>query len=611
MNYSILDFLKLIGSLGMFLYGMKVMSEGLQKVAGNRLSSILTVMTKNRVAGVFTGILVTALIQSSSATTVMIVSFVNAGLLSLGQSVSVVMGANVGTTVTAWIISIFGFKVNIGAMALPVIGLAIPLIFSGNAKRKSWGEFLVGFAFLFMGLDFLKNSVPDIKGNAQILEFLAEYTSMGYTSVLLFMLIGAVLTVIVQSSSATLAITLIMCSKGWLSYEVAAAMVLGENIGTTITANVAALSANVSAKRAAMAHFMFNIFGVCWMLIVFFPFTKMIARIVTEYGPGNPNELMAFMHTASPEVIDQIMSGKLSENSDPAMAGVAAQYANMQVAVSYALSLFHTVFNIINVLVMVWFVNMYVKIVTKLIPQTQSDEEFHLQYISSGMLSANELSLLQVKKETVVFAQRTERMHGMVRELLKEKENSESFSKLYSRIEKYEKISDRMEVEIANYLNHIVEKNISYGSEGQIRSMFKVVDEIESIGDSCYHLARTMVRKSEAHVVFTPEIVANIERMFALTGESLTMMAQILEKNEILEGDMNKALYKEDEINNFRNQLRNENIENVKNGLYEYQAGTFYMDLISESEKLGDYIINVLEALKEKRRMQTVINNKK
>ncbi len=601
MDYSILDFFKLIGSLGLFLYGMKIMSEGLQKVAGDRLRSILTVMTKNRLMGVMTGILVTALIQSSSATTVMVVSFVNAGLLSLAQSITVIMGANVGTTVTAWIISIFGFKVNISVFAIPLIGLSIPLIFSSKSKRKSWGEFIIGFAFLFMGLDFLKNSVPDIKSNPQILEFLTVYTDMGYASVFLFLLIGTILTIVVQSSSATMAITLIMCSKGWISYEIAAAMVLGENIGTTITANLAAIKANVSAKRAALGHFMFNIFGVIWLLILFYPFTSMVSWIVTEFGPGDPSALMNFVNTTDPAIVNQL-SQNASKIQDQGLLPLKAEFESMQVSVSYALSLFHTIFNITNVLLMIWFVNLYVKIVTRLIPQKQNDEEFQLKYISSGMLSTGELSLLQVKKETIVYAERTQRMLAMSQSLFYEKEGSESYSKLYSRIEKYEKISDRMELEIANYLNHITANNISYGSENQIRGMFKVVDEIESIGDSCYHMARTMIRKSEAHVVFTPKIVENIEQMFKLTTQALDHMTSILAQNEMLESDLNKAYNKEDEINNFRNQLRNDNIESVKLGEYEYQAGTFYMDLISESEKLGDYVINVLEALREKRR---------
>ena len=504
-------------------------------------------MTRNRVMGVFTGILITALIQSSSATTVMVVSFVNAGLLSLAQSISVIMGANVGTTVTAWIISIFGFKVNIATFAIPLMALAVPLLFTSNSHRKSWGEFLMGFSFIFLGLDFLKNSVPDIRSNPQILSFLTDYTDMGFGSVLLFMLIGAILTVIVQSSSATMAITLIMCSKGWISFDIAAAMVLGENIGTTITANMAALNANVSAKRAALAHLMFNIFGVLWMLALFFPFTKMVAWIVTQYGPGDPTQLMNFVDVTDPAIVNQLNENTINA-TDAGVLKLKTEYQNMQVATSYALSLFHTIFNITNVLLMIWFVNLYVKIVNKIIPQKQNDEEFQLRYISSGMLSTGELSLLQVKKETVVYAERTQRMLLLTHDLFHEKEGSESYSKLFSRIEKYEKISDRMELEIANYLNHITTNNISYGSENQMRSMFKVVDEIESIGDSCFHLARTMIRKSEAHVEFTPYIIENVDKMFKLTQQALENMTSILAKNEMLETDLNKAFNKEDEI---------------------------------------------------------------
>ena len=595
MDYSFIDFLTLIGSLGMFLYGMKIMSEGLQKVAGDRLRSILTAMTKNRVMGLLTGVLVTALIQSSSATTVMVVSFVNAGLLSLAQSVSVIMGANIGTTITAWIISIFGFKVSISAMSIPLIAISIPFIFSSNDKRKSIGEFLIGFAFLFMGLDFLKNAVPDIKSNPEILSFLVEYTNMGYISVFLFVIIGTILTIVVQSSSATMAITLIMCSKGWIPLDIAAAMVLGENIGTTITANLAAINGNVSARRAAFSHFMFNIFGVIWGLLLFYPFIRMISSLVAGLGYGDPNALVAFVSKLDSNTIAMLNEGNAPE-------ALQHQYEDMTVATTYALSLFHTIFNIINVFVMIWFVNMYVKIVTTIIPQKDNDEEFQLRYISSGMLSTGELSLLQVKKETIAFAERTQRMLVMVKDLLHEQEGTEEFNKLFSRIEKYEKISDRMELEIANYLNQIDPASVSVDSEIQIRSMYKIVDEIESIGDSCYHMGRTLVRKMESSTKFTNEIVENIEAMLLLCDQALTNMTAILSKNELLEYDLNKAYNKEDEINNFRNQLRHENIENVKKNIYGYQSGTFYMDIISESEKIGDFIVNVLDALKEKRK---------
>ena len=604
MEYSFYDFLKLIGSLGMFLYGMKVMSEGLQKVAGDRLRSILTAMTTNRVTGILTGVLITALIQSSSATTVMVVSFVNAGLLSLAQSITVIMGANVGTTVTAWIISIFGFKVSISSFAIPLIGLSIPLIFSGNSRRRSWGEFIVGFAFLFLGLDFLKGSVPDIQSNPAILSFLTEYTNLGYLSIFLFLLIGTVLTIVVQSSSATMAITLIMCSKGWISFDIAAAMVLGENIGTTITANMAALSANISAKRAAFAHFLFNILGVCWVLLLFYPFTRMIATLVTEFSSfGSPYELAQFIKNTDPAIINQI-SEMQEKPTDPALAAISSQYQSLQVSVSYALSLFHSVFNIINVLIMGWFLKAYVFIVTRVIKQKKNDdEEFQLKYISGGMLSTSELSLLQVKKEIQVYAERTHRMFGMVRDLLHTKEGSEEYSKLYSRIEKYEQISDRMELEIANYLNKVADGRLSYEGKLQVTAMLTMVTEIESMGDSCYHLARTLIRKQEAKTQFTDEIVSNIDTIFKLVDDAINNMMQILPQNELEESDLNRTYNKETEINNFRNVLRITNIENVNAKKYEYQAGTFYMDLVEEAEKLADYIVNVVEALKEKRKV--------
>ena len=604
MEYSFYDFLKLIGSLGMFLYGMKVMSEGLQKVAGDRLRSILTAMTTNRVTGILTGVLITALIQSSSATTVMVVSFVNAGLLSLAQSITVIMGANVGTTVTAWIISIFGFKVSISSFAIPLIGLSIPLIFSGNSRRRSWGEFIVGFAFLFLGLDFLKGSVPDIQSNPAILSFLTEYTNLGYLSIFLFLLIGTVLTIVVQSSSATMAITLIMCSKGWISFDIAAAMVLGENIGTTITANMAALSANISAKRAAFAHFLFNILGVCWVLLLFYPFTRMIATLVTEFSSfGSPYELAQFIKNTDPAIINQI-SEMQEKPTDPALAAISSQYQSLQVSVSYALSLFHSVFNIINVLIMGWFVNAYVFIVTRVIKQKKNDdEEFQLKYISGGMLSTSELSLLQVKKEIQVYAERTHRMFGMVRDLLHTKEGSEEYSKLYSRIEKYEQISDRMELEIANYLNKVADGRLSYEGKLQVTAMLTMVTEIESLGEFCYLLARTLIRKQEAKTQFTDEIVSNIDTIFKLVDDAINNMMQILPQNELEESDLNRTYNKETEINNFRNVLRITNIENVNAKKYEYQAGTFYMDLVEEAEKLADYIVNVVEALKEKRKV--------
>lgn len=600
MDYSFFDFLTLVGSLGLFLYGMKIMSEGLQKVAGDKLRAILSAMTTNRFTGVLTGILITALIQSSSATTVMVVSFVNAGLLSLAQSISVIMGANVGTTITAWIISLFGFKVNISVFSLPLIGICIPLIFSNKSKRKSWGEFLMGFAFLFMGLDFLKSSVPDLQSNPEILSALQGYTSMGYLSILLFLFIGSVLTVIVQSSSATVAITLIMCTKGWIPFEMAAAMVLGENIGTTITANIAAISANVSARRAAIAHLMFNIFGVIWMLILFYPFTKMIAWIVTNYGPGNPYEMMAFLDGLSPETIAQITTPGITL-TDPHLIQLQEQLLSLQVSVSYGLSLFHTIFNITNVCIMIWFVKLYVKVCSAIIkPKGGDEEEFQLRYITAGMLSTSELSLMQAKKEIAVYGDRTLRMIHMVKDLFYEK-NEDTFLKTYSRIEKYENISDRMEIEIANYLSYVSEGRLSSESKDEIRTMLRAVTEIESIADACNNLARSIKRRNEFKADFTPEQNHNIDQMLDLVEQALVRMNNILHKQEVVPEDINQSYNIENEINNYRNQLKVHNIEDINNKKYDYQVGVYYMDMVGECEKLGDYILNVVQAIIEKK----------
>lgn len=599
MDYSFFDFLTLVGSLGLFLYGMKIMSEGLQKVAGDKLRSILSAMTTNRFTGVLTGILITALIQSSSATTVMVVSFVNAGLLTLAQSISVIMGANVGTTVTAWIISLFGFKVDVSVFALPIIGLCIPLIFSSKSKRKSWGEFLMGFAFLFMGLAYLKNSVPDLQSHPEVLAFLQNYTSMGYTSLLIFLLLGTVLTVIVQSSSATVAITLIMCTKGWIPFEMAAAMILGENIGTTITANLAALSANTSAKRAAIAHLMFNVFGVIWVMALFYPFTNMIAWIVTNYGPGNPKAMYDFLSTLDPETISAITSGNAL--TDPRLIDLQKQLMSLQVSVSYGLSLFHTVFNIANICIMIWFVRFYVYICSAIIKSKDSEEEeFQLKYISSGMLSTSELSLMQARKEMALFGERTYRMLDMVKELMSEK-SEDKFLEIFNRIEKYESISDRMEVEIANYLTYVSEGRLSSEGKEETRIMLRAVTEIESIADSCYNIARAVKRRNEGKSVFTEEQNKRIDKMISLVDKALQRMNVVLNKQEIVPDDINVSYNLENDINNYRSQLKTKNLEDVDNKVYDYQDGVYYMDMIAEFEKLGDYILNVVQAIIEKK----------
>ena len=563
MEYSFYDFLKLIGSLGLFLYGMKIMSEGLQKVAGDRLRSILTAMTTNRVTGVLTGVLITALIQSSSATTVMVVSFVNAGLLTLAESISVIMGANIGSTVTAWIISIFGFKVDMAAFALPLLAIALPLIFSGKSNRKSVGEFIFGFSFLFMGLSYLKANAPDLNANPEMLAFVQNYTDMGFFSILLFLFIGTILTMIVQASAATMAITLIMCANGWISLELGAALVLGENIGTTITANLAALTANTQAKRAALAHFVFNVFGVIWVLIIFHPFMQLVNWVVDT-----------FFQTSNPEV-----------------------------AISYKLSAFHSIFNICNVCILIWGVKLIERTVCALIHPKEEDEEPRLRFITGGMLSTAELSILQARKEIHLFAERTHRMFGMVQDLL-HTEKDDDFNKLFSRIEKYENISDNMELEIANYLNQVSEGRLSSESKLQIRAMLREVTEIESIGDSCYNLARTINRKRQTNQDFTEKQYEHIHFMMKLTNDALAQMIVVVEKPEHQSIDINKSFNIENEINNYRNQLKNQNILDVNNKEYDYQMGVYYMDIIAECEKLGDYIVNVVEAssdVKEKK----------
>ncbi len=563
MEYSFYDFLKLIGSLGLFLYGMKIMSEGLQKVAGDRLRSILTAMTTNRVTGVLTGVLITALIQSSSATTVMVVSFVNAGLLTLAESISVIMGANIGTTVTAWIISIFGFKVDMAAFALPLLAIALPLIFSGKSNRKSVGEFIFGFSFLFMGLSYLKANAPDLNANPEMLAFVQNYTDMGFFSILLFLFIGTILTMIVQASAATMAITLIMCANGWISLELGAALVLGENIGTTITANLAALTANTQAKRAALAHFVFNVFGVIWVLIIFHPFMQLVNWVVDT-----------FFQTSNPEV-----------------------------AISYKLSAFHSIFNICNVCILIWGVKLIERTVCALIHPKEEDEEPRLRFITGGMLSTAELSILQARKEIHLFAERTHRMFGMVQDLL-HTEKDDDFNKLFSRIEKYENISDNMELEIANYLNQVSEGRLSSESKLQIRAMLREVTEIESIGDSCYNLARTINRKRQTNQDFTEKQYEHIHFMMKLTNDALAQMIVVVEKPEHQSIDINKSFNIENEINNYRNQLKNQNILDVNNKEYDYQMGVYYMDIIAECEILGDYIVNVVEAssdVKEKK----------
>lgn len=560
---TFLNALSLLGSLALFLYGMKIMSEGLQKFAGDRLRNILAAMTRNRVMGVLTGILITALIQSSSATTVMVVSFVNAGLMTLAQSIGVIMGANVGTTVTAWIISAIGFKVNIALFALPLLAVGLPLIFNSKSSRKSVGEFVFGFSFLFMGLSYLQSSAEAMNMGEWVANGLAHFgAGDNFITILVFVIVGALVTMIVQASAATMAITLMLFDMQipGFGFEQAAALAMGQNIGTTITANLAALTANTQARRAAMAHLLFNVFGVVVVLLCFHPFCNATSWFVTDVMHQPANDL-------------------------------------------FKLSAFHTAFNVINVLLLIWFVKAIERIVCVLLPMKEADEEYRLRFISRGLLSTAELSILEAQKEIHLFAERTHRMFGMVRDLL-HTEKDDDFNKLFSRIEKYENISDSMELEIANYLNQVSEGRLSSESKLEIRSMLREVTEIESIGDSCYNLARTINRKRQINQDFTERQYDHIHFMMKLTDDALSQMIVVIEHPSHQMQDVNKSFNLENEINNYRNQLKNQNILDVNNKEYDYQMGVYYMDIIAECEKLGDYVVNVVEAssdIKEKK----------
>lgn len=606
MDYSFLDFLGLLGAVGLFLYGMKVMSEGLQKAAGDRLRNILSAMTRNRFTGLLTGCAITALIQSSSASTVMVVSFVNAGLMTLAQSMAVIFGANVGTTFTAWIIALFGFKVDISVVVLPLIGLAVIMLFMNKSKIKSMGEFLIGFALLFMGLNMISDYVPDLQSNPEMFEALKGYADMGIVSVVIFMLVGMIVTAIIQSSAATFAIVLIMCSKGWIPFDLACAVVLGSNIGTCITPLLASMGANVAAKRTAMSHLLFNFLGMLWCMCIFVPFASFNAWLTQKIGQGDPNALYGFVNDlaqSNPELYGHLFDGSLPAGHD--MVRLVGQ---MQMSVSFGLSLFHTVFNIVNVCVMIWLTNVYVKVVEWLVPaKKHDDEEFTLKFISRGLLNASELNIAQAEKEMSVYAERVSRMIGMAHDLIHTKERSEDFNRLYSRLEKYEDISDRMELEIARYLNRCAEGRLSNEGKHRIAAMLGIVGEIESIADCCMGVGKILSRKIESNAQFTPEIYEKIDTMYRYLDQAMTMMLDELRDLEnVTERPLIDSYNKEREINNLRNSYRTANIENINAGKYEYQAGIYFMDIISDLERTGDYIINVVDTIKDSFRRKTV-----
>jgi phosphate:Na+ symporter len=587
MNYTIIDFISLLGAVCLFLYGMKVMSEGLQKVAGDRLRTILGVMTKNRVTGVITGVLITALIQSSSASTVMVVSFVNAGLMSMAQSMAVIFGANVGTTFTTWIISAFSFEVNISDYSILLLAVGVPMLFMKKSAYKSMGEFLIGFCFLFMGLDLISQYVPNLQENPEMLKFMSGYTSLGFGSVLIFFCIGLVLTMVAQSSAATFAITLIMCSQSWISFELGCAIILGGNIGTTITPVLASLSGNLAAKRTAMGHVLFNVIGSVIVLCVFHPFTTLVADITGICQGLNPLS------------IDAAQEAGMADSTLLNPAGGLTSKA--QAAVAFGLAMFPTVFNTFNLLIMIWFTDLYVKAVCWIMPTRHKDmeEEFSLKYIGRGMLSASELNIAQAQKEIVVYGERVHRMLGMARDLIHLKEKDEKYTSTYNRIEKYEEISDRMEIEIGNYLNHVAEGRLSPESKMRISGMLRIISEIESIADGCFNVAKTLARKNRNHVDLEAPVLQEIDTMYQMVDGAMENMLGILREMETPEGSKIVTAYnKEREINNLRNRLRDDNIFNINSKKYDYQEGIFFMDLIGEAEKLGDYMLNVVEGVK-------------
>ena len=558
---SIWIFFKIIGSLALLIYGMKVMSEALQKMAGSQLRHILATMTKNRFTGMLTGMFVTCSVQSSSATTVMTVSFVNAGLLTLAQAISVIMGANIGTTLTAWIMSL-GFNVDLTTVIFPAFFVGIILIYSKS--RRYIGDFLFGIAFLFFSLVLLSAAGKelDLEHNSSVIEFFGSFDTGSHLTIIIFLLIGTAITCVVQSSAAVMAITILLCSTGVLPIYLGIALVMGENIGTTATANLAALGANAQARRAALAHLVFNVIGVVWVLCLFYPFVNMVCDFV-DYNPDD--------HSLPPMELAKRLP--------------------------IILAAFHTAFNVTNTFVLIWFIPQIESLVCRIIkPKTHEDEEeFRLQYIGgTTIMKTPELSVLEAQKEIQLFAERVHKMYSFVRELLGISDES-AFNKLYARIEKYESITDNMEIEIAKYLDGVSDAHLSDDTKAKIRAMLREISELESIGDSCYNIARTLNRKKSGKEDFTERQYEHMHQMMELTDDSLTQMNVLLlgRKDNF---DVNRSFNIENEINNYRNQLKSQNISDVNNHIYSYAVGTIYMDIINECEKLGDYVVNVIEA---------------
>ena len=578
---GILQIFTLLGALGMFLYGMNLMSSGLQKAAGDRLRGLLTAMTSNPFKGVLTGLGITSVIQSSSATTVMVVSFVNAGLLTLAQAISVIMGANIGTTVTAWLVSWLGFKADISILAVPLMALGFIMSISKKSQRRNISELIVGFSLLFLGLSLMKNSVPDLQQTPEVLSFIQGWQGHGFGSVLIFLLLGTILTLVLQSSSATMALTLIMLNMGWIRFDMACAMVLGENIGTTITANIAAAVGNTSAKRSALAHTVFNVFGVIWALITF-PFFLRFIGFITEHLFGVPNP-------ASEGFVVEV-----SKDADGNML-----QSDSQTAALYGLSMLHTLFNSINTMILIWFIPTIEKIVCTIIKESknQDNEIFRLKYISAGPMATPELASEQALDEIIHFAQISKNGMLYAKDAINESD-SDKFETLREKLVKYEEISDRIEHEIAGFLNSLSAEEVSQNTSVRIKAMYKIIGELESLGDSGETISRILSRKNIHNKKFDVETIKKLNNMADSVINAYDVMIENLDtarKNEL--SNISNAYNAEDRINILRNNLRDAEIEDIENGNKNYQTSVYYMDIVNELERMGDYMINVSQDL--------------
>ena len=578
---GILQIFTLLGALGMFLYGMNLMSSGLQKAAGDRLRGFLSAMTSNPFKGVLTGLGITSVIQSSSATTVMVVSFVNAGLLTLAQAISVIMGANIGTTVTAWLVSWLGFKADISILAVPLMALGFILSISKKGQRRNISELIVGFSLLFLGLSLMKNSVPDLSSTPEVLSFIKGWQGHGFGSVLLFLLFGTVLTLVLQSSSATMALTLIMLNMGWIHFDMACAMVLGENIGTTITANIAAAVGNSSAKRAALAHTVFNLFGVIWALATFPYFLKLVGLITSGLFdiPNPAADGFEVIVEKGPE-------------------GLPIQ-TDTQTSALYGLSMLHTLFNTINTLILIWFIPAIEKIVCAVIKDSKNkeDEAFRLRYISAGPLATPELATEQALKEIIHFAEISRNGLGYVRSAINETD-PDKFEEYRAKLVKYEEISDRIDYEIAAFLNAVSTEEISVSTSYKIKAMYKIIGELESLGDSGEAISRILARRNVHKKAFDAEALKKLNSMVDLVDKAYeVMIGNLVSADKGALEDITNASDAETHINNQRNYLRDEEIESIESGSKNYQTSVYYMDVVNELEKMGDFMINISQDL--------------